>query len=196
MSRSPSPPSVPSLGQLIDSIWHRLADVHYLRRMDPANMECPHEDFLIFGQAIIDDCKDYGATVDTKLEDSDYNTWLRFVGAWALFQRKTPMTRNEAARQLGIDPSNLTNFINGKRALTANAMTGFASLFGIQAFDLKPDLGASYARNAEKKVAEKLVSVESKINVLKADVQLLIDQGAPLGGLLEKINDIKQSVSA
>lgn len=196
MSRSPSPPGTPSLGQLIDSVWHRLPEGHYLRKLDPANMECPHEDFLMFGKAIIKDCQAHGATVDTKLEESDYNTWLRFVGAWALFQRKTPMTRNVAAKQLSIDPSNLTNFINGKRALTANAMTGFAWLFDIQAFDLKPDLGASYARNAERKVAEKLVSVETKIDVLKADIQLMISQGAPLGGLLEQIDDIKLSVSA
>lgn len=196
MSRSPSPPGVPSLGQLIDSVWHRLPDGHYLTKLDPASMERPHEDFLMFGKAIIDDCIAHGATVDTKLDVSDYNTWLRFVGAWALFQRKTPMTRNVAAKQLSIDPSNLTNFINGKRALTANAMTGFAWLFGIQAFDLKPDLGASYARNAEKKAADKLGCVESKINILKADVQLMIDQGAPLGSLLVQIDEIKQSVSA
>lgn len=196
MSRSPSQPGTPSLGQLIDSVWHRLPEEHYLRNLDPANMGCPHEDFFMFGKAIIEDCRAHGATVDTKLEDSDYKTWLRFVGAWALFQRKSPMTRNVAAKQLSIDPSNLTNFINGKRALTANAMIGFAGLFGIQAFDLKPDLGASYARNAEKKVAEKLESVESKIDILKADVQLMIQQGAPLNGILQQIDDIKLSVSA
>jgi plasmid maintenance system antidote protein VapI len=184
------------LGQLIDSIWHRLPEGHHLHKLDPTAMGCPHVDLLGFGQAVIDDCRSHGGIVDTKLEGPDYNIWLRFVGAWALFQRKTPMTRNVAAQILKIDPSNLTNFINGKRALTANALTGFAELFGIEAFDLKPDLGANFARNAEQKVAEKLICVESKINLLKADVQLLIDQGAPLGALLTRIDDIKLSVSA
>lgn len=195
MSRS-SATGVPSLGQMIDSIWHRLQENHYLFKLDPSTMECPHEDFLMFGQAVLDDCRLYGAIVDTKLQGTDYSTWLRFVGAWALFQRKTPMTRNVAAKHLKIDPSNLTNFINGKRALTANAMTGFAGLFGIQPFDLKPDLGANYARNAEKKVAEKLVFVGTKIDSLRADVQTLIEQGAPLAGLMKQIDDIKHEVSA
>ncbi|MBI6882477.1 hypothetical protein [Pseudomonas putida] len=196
MSRSHAAPGTPSLGQLIDSVWHRLSETHYLRKIDPSTMACPHEDFLVFGKAILDDCVSYGAVIDTKLANAEYSTWVRFVGAWALFQRKRPMTRNVAAGLMQMDPSNLTNFINGKRALTANALTSFAWLFDIQEFDLKPDLGAKYARNAEKKVAEKLSAVEVRIDVLKADVQHLIDQGNPLDSIMQQIDELKQSVAS
>lgn len=185
-----------SIGQMIDSIWSRLPENHYLNKLDPANMHMPHENLLVFGQAVIANCEDEGTAIDTKLTGSDHGTWLRLVGAWALHLRKRPMTRNIAAKMLGMDPSNLTNFINGKRALTANALNAFADLFQIQPFDLKPDLGANFARTAEKRVADKLEAVSKKVEELRLEVQTLISSGISADKLMVKVDELRASVSA
>lgn len=183
-----------SIGQMIDSIWQRLPDNHYLNKLDPAAMHNPHENFLVYGQAVIANCEEEGTTIATSLTGSDHGTWLRLVGAWAVHLRKRPMTRNVAAKELGMDPSNLTNFINGKRALTANALTAFADLFDLQPFDLRPDLGANFARTAEKRVADKLEVVSKKVEELRLDVETLINNGFAVDGLMVKIEELRESV--
>jgi plasmid maintenance system antidote protein VapI len=183
-----------NIGQMIDSIWHRIPENHHLFGFDPASMPSPHVHFLVLGQAIISHCEEHGAIITTTLESKDYSTWLRLVGAWAMYQRKKPTTRNVVAKLIGMDPSNLTNFINGKRALTANATTHFANLFDIEPFDLKPDLGANYARSAERRVAEKLESVSLKVESLRLEVQTLISKGLPVTDLMTKIDDLREAV--
>lgn len=183
-----------NIGQMIDSIWHRLPENHHLFGFDPASMPSPHLHFLVLGQAVIKNCEEQGANITTTLEDKDFSTWLRLVGAWATYQRKKPMTRNMVAKLIGMDPSNLTNFINGKRALTTNATTHFAELFDIEPFDLKPDLGANYARSAERRVAEKLEAVSRKVESLRLDVQALLGNGLPVTDLMAKIDDLRDAV--
>lgn len=183
-----------SIGQMIDSIWQRLPENHYLNKIDPATMLNPHENFLVYGQAVIANCESEGTTITTTLTGSDHGTWLRLVGAWALHLRNRPMTRNVAAKILGMDPSNLTNFINGKRALTANALTAFAELFSLQPFDLRPDLGANFARTAEKRVADKLEVVSKKVEELRLDVESMLNSGVAVGSLMAKIEELRASV--
>ncbi len=161
-------PSAASIGQVMDSIWGRLPHYHYLNKIDPLSMPAPHENLLGFGKGVIQFCEESGAPYRGDLTGSDYSTWLRLVGAWALYIRQNPITRSEAGKKLGMDPSNLTNFLNGKRPLTTNAMKALALLFGIEAFDLRPELGANFARAVELKNARKINQISQKLDELIA----------------------------
>jgi plasmid maintenance system antidote protein VapI len=183
-----------SIGQMIDSIWQRLPEGHYLFKIDPNALPSPHENLLVFGKAIIDDCESNGVIVPTKLSGTEYSTWLRLVGAWACFIRRRPMARNEAAQLLQMDPSNLTNFINGKRPLTRNALEAFVNLFELQPFDLRSDLGANFARAVENKMFRKLSSLSSQLDELKADLNALAKAGTPITHILDKIDGLNKMV--
>lgn len=183
--------SGPSIGQMIDGIWGRLPHYHYLFKISPLKQPSPHENLLVFGKAVIDFCEEQGVSYTGSLSGAEYSTWLRLVGAWTHHLRDKPITRNETASRLGIDASNLTNFLNGKRALTSNALTAFAVFFEIQSFDLKPDLGANFARAAELNAARKLNAVAGKLEDVKIEIESLGSQGFPTEALLGKLEDIR-----
>lgn len=197
MSRRPEERKL-NIGHSIDGIWNRLPENHYLFKSEPLKSELPHESLLIFGKAVLDFCAKEGVDIASKLKGHNHSTWVRLVGAWTLFQRQTPMTRNEASQRMNIDPSNLTNFINGKRTITSNALHSFSSLLGIQVFDLTPELGAAYARGVQKTVSNKLQVVDSKIDELRQEMEMAakVDISVSASYLLQKINDIKQVIAS
>lgn len=157
-----------NLGYLIDNIWTELDqdlwDEH------PYNSEKPHVALLELGQRVIDYCRSRGAKLNPRMDDLDHEIWLRVVGAWVCYLEREKEPRCSVANKINIDASNLTNFINGKRPITANALTTLAALFGIQSFDLRPDLGADFVANLKKENERKLDNIGKEIS--KAQGQL------------------------
>lgn len=184
---------LPSLGYLIDTIWSRLGEDNELRRMNPLRSTDPHIALHAFGKKIIENCKMSGAQLYPRMSDSDHDTWYRLVGAWVCYIKGNKITRSAAASKINLDASNLTNFINGKRALTTSSLPLFAELFGIEPFDLRPDMGAKYARNLEKVMKKKMVLVKSSVNDIIIDIEALEKKGVNVSSItskLDKINDV------
>jgi transcriptional regulator with XRE-family HTH domain len=185
-------PTKPNLGQLLDGIWSRLPENSYLRELEPLKMPGQHENLRFFGKAIIKACEEILKTpIDVAVKGSDRETWERLVGAWALYQRSNRITRCAAAKNIGVDRSNLTIALNGKRPLTQSVLVSLANLLKVQPFDIRPDLGASYAHTKDRDVAKKLNSASSHVLSLKGDVSRLIEEGYPLEGLLGRIDTIR-----
>lgn len=182
-------PVKPNLGQLLDGIWSRLEENDPLRTMEPLKLPSPHENLRAFGRAIIRACEKYlGHRIEVEVEGYDHDTWERLIGAWALYQRSNRITRCEAAKQLGLDRSSLTIALNGKRPLTQWVLMSLAKLLNVEPFDIRSDLGASYARSKDRDVAIMLNRISNEISSLKGEVLGLIQVGMPLEGLLTKID--------
>ena len=182
-------PVKPNLGQLLDGIWSRLEENDPLRTMEPLKLPSPHENLRAFGRAIIRACEKYlGHKIEVEVEGYDHDTWERLIGAWALYQRSNRITRCEAATLLGLDRSSLTIALNGKRPLTHFVLLSLAKLLNVEPFDIRSDLGASYARSKDRDVAIKLNRISNEISSLKVEVLGLIQVGMPLEGLLTKID--------
>lgn len=180
-----------NLGQLLDGIWSWLPENHSLRKIEPLKMPGQHHNLRSFGKAVIRACEEIlEAPIDVAVTRGDRETWERLVGAWALHQRSSRITRCEAAKRIGIDRSNLTLALNGKRPLTQSVLISLAELLKVQAYDIRPDLGASYAHTKDRDVAKKLNSASSQVLSLKGDVSRLIEEGYPLEGLLGRIDKI------
>lgn len=161
-----------NLGYLIDNIWGEFGDnkpwgVH------PFESPVPHAALLELGEYVISYCRKMGAEFNPRMDDIDHDIWLRAVGAWVCYLETEKETRSSVAHKINIDASNLTNFINGKRAITANALTILASLFGIQPFDLRPDLGADYVANMKKENERKLSSISKSIEMAQGEIDSL-----------------------
>ena len=184
-------PVKPNLGQLLDGIWNRLEQDHPLRAMEPLKLPSPHQNLRAFGRAIIKVCEEHlEHKIEVEVEGYDRDTWERLIGAWALFQRSNRITRCEAAKQLGMDRSNLTIALNGKRPLTQSVLMSLAKMLNVEPFDIRSDLGASYARSKDRDVAIKLNRVSSGISSLKEEVLELIGAGLPLDGILAKLDKL------
>ena len=189
-------PTKPNLGQLLDGVWARLPDDHMLRKIEPLKMPDQHQNLLVFGKAVIKACEEImNAPIAVSVKGYDRDTWERLVGAWALYQRSNRITRCEAATKIGIDRSNLTIALNGKRPLTQTVLMSLSKLLNVQAYDIRPDLGASYAHDKDRDIAKRLNSASSKVLSLKGDVIRLIEQGHPLHGLLGRIDTISSELS-
>jgi transcriptional regulator with XRE-family HTH domain len=189
-------PTKPNLGQLLDGIWSRLPEDNYLRELEPLKIPGQPENLRFFGKAIIKACEDIlNAPIDVAVKDYDRETWERLVGAWALHQRSNRITRCAAAKRIGVDRSNLTIALNGKRPLTQSVLVSLANLLKVQPFDIRPDLGASYAHTKDRDVAKKLNTASSHVLSLKGDVSRLIEEGYPLEGLLGRIDTIRGELS-
>jgi transcriptional regulator with XRE-family HTH domain len=182
----------PNVGHVLDTIWQWLPENHYLHQLHPSKKPAPHEDFLMFGRAVLEECKKRGVVFPCRLEGKDYEAWERLVGAWSEFQRKAQLSRTEASRRAGLDPSNLSNFLNGKRPLTPNSMEGFALLIGIQTFDLRPELGAAFARTAERNAKRKLKLVDDELGKLRAQIGLIVRDSNVLEPLLGQIESMRK----
>ena len=156
--------------------------------MEPLKLPAPHQNLRAFGRAIIRACeKHLGHRIEVEVENHDHDTWERLIGAWALYQRSNRITRCEAANKLGLDRSSLTIALNGKRPLTQLVLQAMAKLLNVEQFDIRPDLGASYARSKDRDVAIKLNRISNEISSLKGDVLELIEVGMPLEALLTRI---------
>lgn len=191
VAKKPKKPVKPNLGQLLDGIWTRLADDHPLRAMEPLKLPSPHQNLRAFGRAIIKVCEEHlEHKIEVEVEGYDRDTWERLIGAWALFQRTNRITRCEAAKQLGMDRSNLTIALNGKRPLTQSVLMSLAKMLNVEPFDIRSDLGASYARSKDRDVAIMLNKISHGISSMKGEVLELISSGLPLDGLLSRIEKL------
>lgn len=199
-----------NLGYLIDNIWNELGknkpwDIH------PHESPTPHAGLLELGEYVISHCQKMGAKLNPRMDDIDHDIWLRVVGAWVCYLEKEKEPRCNVANKINIDASNLTNFINGKRAITANALTILASLFGIQPFDLRPDLGADYVASLKKENQQKLkrignvitdaqseldsIQMTQEISVNKIESNISASDVLDISGLRSSINEMRESVN-
>lgn len=170
-----------NLGYLIDNIWNDPEAKHLLTD-NPMESPQRHEALLQMGKGIIDYCWKSGAKLNPRMDDTDHDIWLRVVAAWVCYLKEEKEPRCAVANKIGIDASNLTNFINGKRAITANALTMFADLFGIQAFDLRPDLGASYVDDLRhtkiegfKKIKRENNWIRNELDRIQSDQDIVLE---------------------
>lgn len=186
-----------SLGSVMDSIWHRLPSDDALVRMNPYAMPNPHEFLLMAGRRIIEICGGEGAILYAALpKEKDRNAWYRLVGAWAFhFKNREVLSRAKVADDLGIDPSNLTNFLNGKRPLTSNALLSFAKYLGIQPFDIRPELGAHSADKQNRDHCKQILSVERGLKDIEREIQELSRNGVVVDKLLLKVGKVLSSIA-
>ena len=185
------------LGSIMDSIWHRLPKEDALLRMNPYTMPNPHEFLLMAGRRIIEICGEEGALLYAPLpKEKDRNAWYRLVGAWAFhFKTRDIMSRARVADELGIDPSNLTNFLNGKRPLTSNALLSVAKYLGIQPYDIRPELGAHSADKQNRDHCKQILSVERGLKDIEKEIQELARSGVIVDKLLLKVGRVISSIA-
>ncbi|MBD8088425.1 helix-turn-helix transcriptional regulator [Pseudomonas fluorescens] len=179
-----------SLGHIMDSIWKRLPKGDSLLRMNPYSMPNPHEFLLTAGRKIIEFCGEEGALLYAQLpKEKDRNAWYRLVAAWAFhFKGREMLSRAQVADELSIDPSNLTNFLNGKRPLTSNALLSIAKFMGIQPYDIRPELGAHSADKQNRDHCKLILSVERSLKDIEREIQALAREGVKVDSLLLKVN--------
>lgn len=186
-----------SLGSIMDSIWHRLPKDDALLRMNPYAMPNPHEHLLLAGRRVIEICREEGAFLYAELpREKDRNAWYRLVGAWAFhFKTRETMSRARVADELNIDPSNLTNFLNGKRPITSNALLSVAKYLSVRPYDIRPELGAHSADRENRDHCKKILSVERGVKDLEREIQELARSGVAVDKLLMKVGKVLSSLA-
>ncbi|AYG48376.1 XRE family transcriptional regulator (plasmid) [Pseudomonas sp. Leaf58] len=186
-----------SLGQAIDSIWIRLPKDHALHKIRPQSLPSPHEHYLMAGKTILALCEEEGVVAYAPLpKTADHEAWLRLVAAWSLWNRdhKVHESRANVAQKLDIDPSNLTNFLNGKRALTQKALLALSNFLGVQPYDIRPELGAISAGSAQRKSIKYLRTVKNGLQDIEQDILALQASGVPVESLVRKVGCVISSL--
>lgn len=181
-----------SLGHIMDSIWSRIPKDHVLCRMNPYSMPNPHEFLLTSGKKIIEISGHEGAVLYAPLpKESDRNAWYRLVAAWVFyFKGHESQSRAKVAEDLGIDPSNLTNFLNGKRPLTSKALLGITKYMGIQPYDIRPELGAHNADKQHRAHCKQMLSVQQGLKDIEDEIRALAHTGVVVDHLLAKVDRV------
>ena len=186
-----------SLGQAIDGIWDNLPKDHVLRQQNPKALPSPHEHYLMSGETIIAFCEMEGALPYAPLaREADQQAWLRLVSAWAFWQRDQAgsPSRASVAFTLKIDPSNLTNFLNGKRALTSAALLKLAEFLGVQPYDIRPEMGANSAYSVQRKSIKHLHTVRNGLHDIELDLLALKASGVPVDNLMKKMSCVLSTI--
>lgn len=190
--------STHSLGFIMDSLWSRLSTDHDLRRMNPYAMPNPHEFLLSSGQAIIEFCAEQGAVLFSPLpKEGDREAWYRLVAAWVFHYRTHSIeSRAFVADKLGINASNLTNFLNGKRPLTQRALLGIAQHLGIEPYDIRPELGAVKAARQHRSHCKQMLSVKRDLKGLQTDIEAMGLAGVAVDHLLSRVGRVFAQLNA
>lgn len=186
-----------SLGQAIDSIWIRLPKDHALLKIRPQTLPSPHEHYLMAGKTILALCEDQGVVAYAPLpKTEDHEAWLRLIAAWSLWNRdhKVHESRANVAQKLQIDPSNLTNFLNGKRPLTSRALQALSKFLGVQPYDIRPELGADSAGRARCKNTKHLRIIKNGLQDIEQDILALKASGIPVESLVRKVGCVISSL--
>ncbi|MBB4865444.1 plasmid maintenance system antidote protein VapI [Pseudomonas nitritireducens] len=186
------------VGHLIDTIWKTLPADHPLRKIKQ-HLPLPIEESLLkIGSEAVDYCVSKGAKPNMTLDEESSKTWKRLVGAWVHYQkysgRATKVSRAVIAQHVEMDASSITNFINGKRALTQGASIQLANFFGFSPIDIRPDIGSQFARKLAEKGQHKSILIERQLNSIEA---LLKESeaapGDPIYGHLTEIRNLIQA---
>jgi transcriptional regulator with XRE-family HTH domain len=188
-----------SLGQAIDNAWNLLPEASPLHKLRPQSLSLPHEHYLMAGETILQVCESEGVVPYAPLgKAADQKAWLRLVGAWAFWQRdlREKQSRARVAHTLKIDPSNLTNFLNGKRALTSKALLKLAEFLGVQPYDIRPELGASSAGSARRKNIRHFHAVRNGLQDIEKEILALQASGVPVDKLVKTVSNVISSLGA
>ncbi|KQN62077.1 hypothetical protein ASF02_07800 [Pseudomonas sp. Leaf58] len=149
------------------------------------------------GKTILALCEEEGVVAYAPLpKTADHEAWLRLVAAWSLWNRdhKVHESRANVAQKLDIDPSNLTNFLNGKRALTQKALLALSNFLGVQPYDIRPELGAISAGSAQRKSIKYLRTVKNGLQDIEQDILALQASGVPVESLVRKVGCVISSL--
>jgi len=187
-----------SFGLAIDTFWQHLPEGHPLFDINPKAASSPDECYLSAGQAIVDQCEQDGAVLYAPLaKPADQKAWLRLVAAWVFWHRKCKVheSRASVAVKLNIDPSNLTNFLNGKRGLTTKALFSLAPYLGVQPFDIRPEMGADKAYAMRRKSMRQMTCVRTSLKELEQDILALLASGVPVEGLVKKVGSVMSALN-
>lgn len=187
-----------SLGQAIDSLWGRLPKENPLHKLRPQSLPSPHEHYLNAGEAILAICEAEGVLPYARLPKAlDHAAWLRLVAAWSLWNRDVKLneSRAQVAQKLDIDPSNLTNFLNGKRALTSKALLALSEFLGVEPYDIRPEMGARSACSAQRKSMKRLHAVKRGLEDIEEEIRSLQASGFPVENLMKKVGCMVSSLA-
>lgn len=193
------------IGLIVDRFWIWLPADHFAHRTVPSAMPTPHEFYLALGKEVIEVCKNKGYEFEIKLKKpKDVQAWTRLLGAWVCSirdrygkQDNLP-SRTDLAKDIKIDNSSLTNFLNAKRPLTIRALALMSEYMNVKPMDIRPELGASEIYSRERHIRKSMNAVRNGLDGIGKELTLLAekDENPELMHLAEQIIKMKQNLDA
>lgn len=178
-----------ALGKAIDRIWSYLPSDHYLRYTFPLEIGAHDDAYWFCGTAAVNFCVENGVVDDVKLHDSERDTWIRLIGVWINFLRDNPYsTRLDIAKSMGVDSSNVSNYLNGRRPLTRTSLDMISVALGVEPCMILPDAGLQSARRVIEDFSTRIKHVKSQLLPLrKAIDEIKLSPGNHSTKLIEEL---------
>lgn len=193
------------IGLIVDRFWTLIPADDFANRTKPSAMPNPHVFYLTLGEEVIRICKKQGYTFEIKLKKTkDIEAWTRLLGAWVCSIRErygmgdNLPSRTDLAKDMKIDNSSLTNFLNAKRPVTMRALTLMADYMNVKPMDIRPELGASEIYSRERHIRKSLNAVHSGLGGISKELVSIAqsDENPALMNLAKQLMQMQRGLDA